>query len=491
MSNPTPQPGVHNEVDYGPGTVTLPRVLGPGMAIAIVVGNVIGSGIFAKPGRIAAEAGRFDLIISVWVAGGLLCLLGALCFAELAVMLPRAGGMYVYLREAYGKVPAFLYGWQEFLFNRPASLGALATMCVSSLGKVLGLDFTIVESLCLSIGLVTGLAFVNIVGVLWGGRMQAATTLIKAGFVVFVAVLPFILELGGREIVDFALYSQRTTPTTHGLAAQTAAVLLAVMWAYNGWDGIAPVAEEIRNPQRNIPLALFGGIGLLALLYLSANLSYYAVIPMSVMAQPENQKHVAELMVSNLLGPIGGSLMSAGVMLSTLGAMNSNLLISPRVTFAMGRDRVFFPVFGQVHARFRTPVAAIAVQAGMGAVLMVGAALVVGGFPQYFRERSVFDLLTDCIIFASSIFYSLSVVAVMVLRRRQPDRERPYRTPGYPVVPLLYLTVYTWFLASIFLGQPVEALIGLGLILLGLPVYFHCRKQQQASGGNAPADRQP
>ena len=461
----------------------LVRVLGAGMAIAIVVGNTIGSGIFAKPGRIAAEAGDFGLIISIWGVGALLCVLGALCIAELSVMLPRAGGLYVYLREGYGRLPAFLFGWQEIVLNRPASTGALSMICVGAFGNAIGISLGPIETVAGASLVIAGMTAVNVFGVIWGGRMQVVTTVIKCGFVVFVATLPFVLELGGRDVIDASLYSLKSEPKQPGLGGQIAAVLLAVMWAYNGWHGIAPVAEEVREPQRNIPLALFGGIGLLALFYIGANIAYHAVIPMSEMALPENQEHVAELMVQRLLGPIGGSLMSVGVMLSTLGAVNSNLLISPRVAFAMGRDRVFFSRFADVHARFRTPVIAILVQGLLAIGLVIASAILVASV-EYFRDRSVFSLLTDCVIFVSSIFYVLAVGAVVVLRRKRPDLERPYRTPFYPLVPAAYLAVYAWFLFNVFLGQPAEALIGFGMIAAGLPVYrwFAGRASHEISG---------
>ena len=470
-ANPQPEPSAAE-------APSLLRALGPVMAIAIVVGNVIGSGIFAKPGRIAAEAGRFDLIMAVWVVGGILCLLGALCFAELATMLPHAGGLYVYLREAYGKLTAFLFGWQEFLFNRPASTAALSMIFVGSLDIALkGVEFSLFQTLALAIALQLLAAGINVVGVLWGGTVQAATTLIKSSFVAFVAVLPFALELGGRDVVQTANFAATITPATDSLATQIAAVLLAVMWAYNGWHGIAPVAEEIRNPQRNIPIALFSGIGLLILLYLGANLAYHAVVPMSEMALEDNQEHVAEIMVERLLGEWGGKLMAIGVMVSTLGAINSNLLLGPRVPFAMGRDKVFFPILGEVHARFRTPAVAILVQGGLGVVLVLVSAVLVE-YVEYFQKKSIFSLLTDCIIFVSSIFYALSVGAVLILRRKQPDKERPYRTLGYPVTPILYIVVYTWFLFYVFMGNPVEALIGLGMIAAGVPVYRCWREKR-------------
>jgi len=481
------------EIESRPGLL---RALGPGMAIAIVVGNVIGSGIYAKPGKIAAEAGDFRLIITAWVLGGVLCILGALCFAELAVMLPRAGGLYVYLREAFGRPVAFLYGWSEFVFGRPASIGALSMIFVGSLGKVIGSDFDSVVEILLAFLIISLMAWVNVMGVIWGGRIQGATTVLKAGFLALVAVLPFLMPLFGKPGISTenyrpirlverqsvaeaedadqqtsALDGAQTASAGKSLAGQFALVLLAVMWAYNGWHGITPMAEEIRNPQRNIPLALFLGIGLLIVLYVSANIAYHGVVPMDEMAKPENQEHVAEITVSKLLGPLGLKFMSASVMLSVLGAINSNMLLGPRISFAMGRDDAFFRQLGRVHVNFRTPALAIIVQALMGMLLIVASAILVR-FAVAFREKNIFDVLTDYVIFSASIFYMLAVLAVFVLRKKHADWERPYRTLGYPVVPLAYLAFYTWFLYYVYLRQPVEASIGVVLILLGLPIYF-------------------
>ena len=462
------------------------RALGTWMAVAIVVGNVIGSGIFAKPGRIASEAGRFDLIMAAWVLGGVLCLLGALCFAELAVMHPRAGGLYVYLREAYGKRLAFLFGWQEFLFNRPASCGALGMFAVAQFSLVTGQTYSVAVQVSIAILLLVVMAAINVFGVIWGGRMQAATTIVKAGFVAFVAAIPFVLELSGGDVASTARFLEAIEPSKTGLASQFAAALLAVMWAYNGWHGIAPVAEVVREPQRNIPLALFVGIGILIVLYLGANLAYHAVIPMSDMAEPDNQTRVASLMMTRLLGGTGGKLVSIGIMISAIGAINSNMLLGPRVAFAMGRDRVFFPSLGDVHAEYRTPVVSIITQAALGIALIVLSAILVSTV-DYFRtqDKSVFDLLTDCIIFVSSIFYALAVASLIVLRRRHPNQDRGYRTPGYPIVPLLYIAVYGWFLVYVFLGQWFEGLIGVGLIAAGLPVFEYFRRKAGAEHGPA------
>jgi len=479
-------------VESRPGLL---RVLGPGMAIAIVVGNVIGSGIFAKPGRIAADAGDFGLIISAWIAAGVICLMGALCFAELAVMLPRAGGLYVYLREAYGRPVAFLFGWSEFLFGRPASVGALSVLCVGSLAKSIRWNPGTSEQILVAVLLIVGMAWVNIVGAIWGGRMQGATTIVKAGFVALVAALPFVLMGMGRSGVVAANYSSTVIPVQTTTAGRFAIVLLSVMWAYNGWHGITPVAEEIRDPQRNIPRALFGGIGLLIVLYVSANIAYYGVLPMERIAAAGD--HAAEAVVKSLLGSNGSTIMSLGVVVSTLGAINSNMLLGPRVSFAMGRDDVFFRQLGRVHVNYRTPAVAIAVQGVMAVVLILSAAAWVNTNRPPAVDQSpmasnaapvpsqqtapvqrpktvsgVFEMLTNFVVFSASIFYVLAVAAVVVLRRSHPEWERPYRTFGYPVVPLAYLAFYVWFLYYVFHGKPAAAGIGIVLILAGLPCFY-------------------
>jgi amino acid transporter len=244
------------------------------------------------------------------------------------------------------------------------------------------------------------------------------------------------------------------------------------MWAYNGWHGVTPIAEEIRRPERNIPLALAGGIGAIVVLYIGANLAIHGVLSMGqVMASGE---HAAEVMLETLLGPPGAIALAAVLVCSTLGAMNGDLLIAPRISFAMGRDGVFFRTFARVHPKHRTPVVAIAVQAGMSIALVLATGLLVEWVPSFQRD-SVFELLTNFVIFAASIFYALTVLAVLVLRWRQPLRERPYRTWGYPIVPIVYLLVYAWFLEEVYASRPFEARSGLALIALGIPAYFALR----------------
>lgn len=438
------------------------RALGRPEAVAIVVGNVIGSGIFAKPGAIAAQLGDFRLILLVWLVGGGLCILGALCFAELAAMLPRAGGLYVYLREAYGPLPAFLMGWTDFLFSRPGSIGALATIFTVYLATVVPLNA--LWTVLIPVSLIAGLAAVNILGVVWGGFVQDWTTFIKAGFVLAVAILPVLL--GGFSVENLA---SRAPASDKSVGAQFALALLAVMWAYNGWHGVTPVAEEIRDPQRNLPFALFAGVGILIVLYVGANVAYHAVLPMNEVAAAGEE--VAHRAVEHLLGGAGGVIMALAIMCSTFGAMNSNLLIGPRVAFAMGRDRVFFSQLGRVHVTNQTPSVAIVVQATMAIGLVLISNYVVHFVPSMLG-RSIFEILTNFVIFGASLFYLASAAAVIVLRIRHPEWPRPYKTWGYPVVPIFFVGFYVWFLWNVFWEQPFEAISGLGLILLGVPVFL-------------------
>ena len=461
------------------------RVLGLGIAIAMVVGNTIGSGIFRKPGTIAADAGAFPLIIAGWIGGGLVCLAGALCFAELGAMLPRAGGMFVYLKEAYGRPVAFVFGWCEFFFGTPASCGALSIMIVETFSRMAspidpatGLPFPPNEFILVggSILLLAFVATINVRGALWGGSVQAVTTIIKAGSVALIALLPFLLFFIGRSEVEWSHFASTVDPKQTTLPAQMAAVLLAVMWAYNGWEGVTPVAAEVRDPSRNIPRALLGGVGILMALYVGANLAYHGVLSMTEMVNA--QGGTAQAMLTKQIGIFSPqaanfavTLISGVIVISAFGAINSNLMHSPRVAYAMGRDGVFFEQLGHVHARFRTPAIAICTQASMAAFMVVGAK-VAKLYITSLAKVDLFDILTDYVIFSASVFQVLTVIGVFLLRRKHPEWERPYRVLGYPVTPLLFIGFYLWFLPTAYRLQSFSAHVALVLIAAGIPAYF-------------------
>jgi APA family basic amino acid/polyamine antiporter len=454
------------------------RALGPGVAIAIVVGNVIGAGIFAKPSRIAADCGSFPLIITGWVLGGIICLFGALCFAELAAMLPRAGGMYVFLREAYGRPVGFLFGFNEYVFGRTATNGALAVFFASlSCGLFLPPNLAthpwiLAVVACLTISLLTT---INIVGVVWGGHVQSLTTIIKVGFLALIALLPFLFLGLDSHIVQWSNYLTTVVPQKKIMSEQFAAILLSVMWAYNGWHDIAPVAEEVRDPQRNIPLALIGGTLLLMLLYVSVNVAYHGVLSMSQIAGAPGQ--TAQLTIQRTLRPFGETWalwgangITAVTLCSVFGALNCNLMMGPRVAFAMARDRIFWRPLAHVHPKFRTPAVSLLTQAVMScSLVVVGTYLLL--HIDSLKNEDLFGLLTNFVVYSANIFYALCVLGVYVLRIRHPEWTRPYHTWGYPLVPGLYLAGMGWFLWMAYFAEPFSSGVGLALMALGLPVY--------------------
>jgi amino acid transporter len=480
-----------------PGLV---RALGPLMAMAVVVGTVIGSGVFKKPQAVAENLSTFGLAASVWVAGGLLALLGSLALAEVAVLFPRAGGNYVFLREGYGRPAAFLWGWVEFWIIRAASLAALATIFTESLHDILRAPSGSEvlgpwERTLLTVSIILALALVNVRGVRWGGLLQLLITTVKVASLLGIAALPFVILALGRSP------SQRVPAEVVGLFSATPdagfpgglpsaalsqlhqatnlpvltlgrllTALLGVLWAYHGWMNVAPVAEEVRKPSRNIPLALIGGTLVVMFLYLGANLAYHLVIPRWEMAGMKDTS-VATAFSVRLLGQIGGVIMSAAVMCSVFGALNGNLLVGPRTLYAMGEDGLAPRALGAVHARYHTPALAIVVMAVWSALLVLSVTFLteVGVLS---RGKSHFDVMTDFCMFGAVIFETLAVSTIFVFRRKLPHAERPYRCWGYPFVPALYLVLPALVLGNMFVNQQAEAAGGVAFILLGATVYW-------------------
>jgi amino acid transporter len=459
------------------------------MTVAVVVGTTIGSGVFKKPQLIAEHVPYFGLTALLWVLGGLLVLLGALAYAELAVLFPRAGGNYVFLREAYGRLAGFLWGWVEFGIIRTASLAALATIFSESLNDVLGND-----ELCRRVGLASGarlgpwglkaltvavlvgLALVNVRGVRWGGGLQLAITLVKIGSLVAIAALPFLVAAFGGSGTARGPEPGNLRPAWPDDAGGInlgglGTAFLGVLWAYHGWMNIAPIAEEVRTPQRTLPWALLLGVGIIISLYLGAVVAYALVIPRPEMAALRDTT-VATEFSQRLLGPLGAAAAAAAVMFSTFGALNGNLLVGPRLLYAMGADGLAPAALHRVHPRYHTPAAAILVLTAWAALLVVGVAVLTetGVLDPH---KSHFDILTDFAMFAAVIFETLAVLSIFVFRRRLPDAPRPYRCPGYPVVPLLYVVLPGFIIVNTLVKESarVEALSALGFVAAGVAVY--------------------
>lgn len=470
------------------------------MATAIVVGTVIGSGVFKKGRNVAENVPEFGLAMAVWVLGGVLALLGALALAEVAVLLPRAGGNYVFLREGYGRWAGFLWGWVEFWIIRSASIAALATMFTESVHDILkqtlhkgqtGIVLAFWPRQLMTALVIAVLAGVNARGTRLGGGLQVVITSVKVASLLFIIVLPFAVLAAVSEPTHPPKV-EYLTPVWPGNWGGVnwglfGAALVGVLWAYHGWMNIAPLAEEVRNPSRNIPLALLAGVLLLILLYCGANAAYYLIIPREEMAKLKDTTVATEFCL-RLLGPVGGILASAIVMTSVFGSLNGNLLVGPRLLFAMGRDRLAPVALCHLHPRYQTPLLATAVLAGWSCLLVFG----VGALTQYRvptiplgftdldlnlpKGKSPFDVVTDFAMFGAVTFETLAVATIFVFRRKFPPtpENRPYRCWGYPVVPILYCLIMATVLANMFATeqQRSEALIGLGFIGVGAVVYL-------------------
>ncbi|MGE3806095.1 MAG: APC family permease [Gemmataceae bacterium] len=491
----------------------LVRALGPLMAIAIVVGTVIGSGVFKKPQEVAFNVPYFGLAALAWILGGVLALLGSLALAEVAVLYPRAGGNYVYLREAYGRLAGFLWGWVDFWIIRGASLAALATVFAESLHDVLkndafqqalGMELPYLgywELKWLTVAVIMGLAVVNVRGVRWGGGLQLFITIVKVGSLLGIMVLPFVAAslVGAQAATPQVERLDPWWPASLGefSLGKFVTALLGVLWAYHGWMNIAPVAEEVHTPQRNIPFALIGGTLIIIALYLGVNLAYYLIVPRLEMAALKDTT-VATHFSLLLLGPIGAAVASAAVMCSVFGALNGNLLVGPRLLYAMGEDRLAPKFLSAVHPRYHTPAWAILIMAAWASILVVGGALLIriplpvltlGSLSLDMnvpKGETLFGVLTNFAMFGAVTFETSAVASIFVFRWRQPDAERAYRCVGYPLVPALYVAIMALVLANMFTYQQVQALVGIAFIASGALIYRLAARPAEIA--SAPAE---
>jgi APA family basic amino acid/polyamine antiporter len=447
----------------------LRRVLGVWSAASIVVGTVIGSGIFRVPKEMIGYVGSPEVVFAVWIFGGLLTLAGALTYAELAAAMPEAGGEYVYLREAYGPLWGFLYGWTQLLVAKSGSIATLATIFYVYLANFRpelmhacytlpvpigpkGGPLEICYGQLLAIALILVLALVNYLGVRFGGGVQVSVTVVKVGLIGALIAI----GLGGGH--GTAANYTSSIPAVGGAAGFFAA-LVAALWAYDGWNNVSMVSSEIRNPQRSLPRALIAGTAGVIAIYLLTNLAYFYVLAAHEVASSDR---VAATMMRVILGEPGAAAVSVAVMVSVFAAMNGSILSGARVPYAMARDGLFFRSVGRVHPVHHTPGISIL-------ALNVWAALLV--------LSGRFEQLYTYVIFASWILYGMPGAAVLVLRWKRPELERPYRTLGYPWVPVLFVLGALCVVLFTLRQFPRESLLGLGLILAGLPFYFHWRRR--------------
>ncbi len=430
----------------------LPRVLGFWDIIGIIVGGVIGSGIFIVPANIAGYVGSPIWLIAVWIFGGFLTFFGALTLSELGAMFPQAGGIYVYLREAYGSLISFLFGWTLFLV---IDSGTIATLAVAFSSKYLPhfFDLTPWESKIVAILLIAFLVFVNYMGVKWGAMLQNILTLIK--FVALSAICLIIFLLGKGNFKNFVEPSPVFSSdfiSLFGLA------LVASLWAYKGWETATFSAGETKRPERNIPLGLFTGTLIIIFIYLLANLAYLFVIPTSKMA---GSNRIASDALNVVIGPTGASIVAFIILFSIAGASNGTVLTGPRVYFAMARDGVFFRKVAEVHKKFKTPHVSI---------------LIIGIWSAILSLTGTFEQLFTYVIFGEWLFFGLVAGAVFVLRIKRPDIPRPYKTWGYPLTPALFIFSSLFISANTLVKEFWNSVAGLLIIALGIPFYVYWKK---------------
>ena len=436
----------------------LPRRLGFWSAVAVLVGSTIGGGIFRTPAVIAERVPAPLPMFGVWVLGGLLALCGALTYAELAALFPRSGGVYVYIREGFGRLPAFLFGWTELVLIRASALGAIATPFAEYLLRSIGRDPALPENAGLvhyvAAAAVAVTAALNYYGVRWSALVLNLTTGAKYGALLLLVLLAVLV--GHGDPGHFTAAVGPVTPALFGLA------LVSVLWAYDGWGDLSFVGGEVRDPERNLPRALVVGTVAIIAIYLLVNAAYLYLLPLGQMAR---SPLVAADAAEAVLGRIGVGAVTVVVMLATFSTLVGSILTAPRIFFAMADDGLFFRAIAKVHPQYQTPSAAIVLTACLG----IGFVLI-----------RTFEQLADQFVVAIFPFYALAAAAVFVLRRRRPDVPRPVRVLGYPLVPLLFVLASFLILGNALWAHPRETGFAFLIIALGVPVYYRWIRGRRA-----------
>jgi APA family basic amino acid/polyamine antiporter len=449
----------------------LVRGMGPWGAIAVNVANMIGAGVFLKARVMTCNVGSAKMVLLVWVVAGLLSLAGTFSYSEIAAMMPEAGGDYLYLRRAYGRLVGFAYGWMVFTVARAGSQAALAMGLAIFLNvalgglldswqgaSVLGLHFNALTLVALAT--IWVVALINCMSVSMGGRTALTLTLLKIALVFGVGLVAFVFAPSGWSHLGLSGLDgtcDGVAASARGGVAGFGAAMLGALWAYDGWNNVAPLAGEIRNPQKNMPRAFVGGMLVVGALYLFVNSAYFYALTPTEVASVHGGMSVATEVLKRFLGPIAVSLTAIAMMISSFGSLHASVLANSRIPFAMARDGLFFKSLAKLSAGNRVPVRAIVAQAAWGSVLALSGS---------------YDALTDSVIFVSWVFYGLSIASLFVFRRTLPHVHRPYRALGYPVVPLVFLAVTAALLVNTFVAAPRQAFEGVAVLFVGLPFYW-------------------
>jgi APA family basic amino acid/polyamine antiporter len=438
----------------------LRRVIGFGGGTALIVGITIGSGIFRTPPTIAALVPNPLVIMALWTAFGAIGICGALVVAELSSLLPQAGGIYVYLREAYGDAAAFVFGWLYVLVTTPTAVAALATVFAEFLLNLLGLSMSAGTVQSIAIVAIIILTVANIIGARVGAGVSEVTTLVKVTALVAIILGAFLLGNGDVSHLRDGGAVQRG-----GLARAVASVI----WSYDGWIAVSMIAGEVVAPERLMKRIIITGVLIIVTLYMGANLAYLYIMPVGVMAQ--QREAIARTVMTAIAGPIGGVVIMIAIITSVFGALNGNLLAKPRVAYAMARDGLTFSFLGRIHERWSTPWAALLIQ-GAVAIVMVLA-------------LKDFDTLTTYFVVVEWTALIFAVAAIVVLRRKMAEAPRPFRTPGYPLVPIVFVLGTGIGLSAIVWGQfqvgNFSPVYGLLIAAAGFPVYQLWTRSKRSS----------
>ncbi len=465
--------------------ITLVRGLGLIAAISIILGNVIGTGVFLKARAMTCNVGSPIWVIVVWIAAGLLSLAGALTYAELSAMKPEAGGEYVFLRDAYGRVWSFLYGWMQIFIGKTGSQASVAVAFAIFLNDFLGgklkqtifttnifnYQYELTSLQLVAVMMIVIITTINCASVSVAGQLATYFTVVKIALILLVGFGAFLLADG--NFAHFAMLNSGGTcedvSVKYGVAGVSfasgfGAAMLGALWGYDGWSNLTLVAGEVKNPQKNIPIALIGGTILVIALYVFVNIAYFYILDPTQIASVSKDSSVAREVAIRFLGAGAISLMAAGLMASSIGTLHTSILTGARVPYAMAQDGLMFQSLGRLSSGTRVPVGALIVQ-GIWACLLA--------------LSGSFDTLTDYVIFGLWIFYALVTASVFVFRKKFPDAERPYKAFGYPIVPIIFLLVTGWLLINTIWTSPKQSFAGILLIALGLPVYYYLGRSKK------------
>ena len=440
-------------------------------AISVNVSNMIGAGVFLKTRVMTCNVGSAKVVMLVWVAAGLLSLAGTFCYSEVAALMPEAGGDYVYLRRAYGRIVGYLFGWMAFAVFRTGSQAALAVglaifMNVALGGALerwhvhfLGLHASLAGTTLIAVATIWIVTLINCASVSTGGRTALVVTVAKVLLVFAVGAGAFLLAPGAFDHFGESGLGgtcEGVAASARGGIAGFGAAMLGALWAYDGWNNVAPLAGEIRDPQRNLPRAFIGGTLVVAALYLFLNAAYYYVLtPLQIASVPQISS-VATEVCKRFLGPTAVAFTAIAMVVSSFGSLHSSVLSNSRIPFAMAREGLFFRALARLSARSSVPVRALLAQGTWASLLAIS---------------GTYDTLTDSVIFASWLFYGLVAGALFVFRRTLRDAPRTYRVPAYPYIPIVFLLATLALLVNTFVATPRQALEGMAMLVLGLPFY--------------------